>query len=93
MSQLSLASTVSVNADILESRVDDETVLMDVVSGHYYGLDEVASTIWENLKSPITVEKLIGDLACEFRTTPEAIESDVLEFLEEGSENELVEIS
>jgi hypothetical protein len=51
---------------VVQSRIDDEVVMMDIESGFYFGLNSVASVIWELLKDGKTVDELAEYLITEY---------------------------
>lgn len=59
--------TYTCSDNILETRIDEEIVLLNLDGGLYYGLEPVASRIWELLaEKPRTFDSLIGTLMDEF---------------------------
>tara|TARA_R110000751_G_scaffold23307_4_gene64740 strand:- start:167 stop:448 length:282 start_codon:yes stop_codon:yes gene_type:complete len=73
---------------VLEARVsDDELVLLGPESEAYFGLDAVASDVWERLESPMSVGALVAALAADYDAPPERIAADLhpaIEALVEG---------
>lgn len=69
------------NGDVLNTDLDDETVMMDIDQGRYYGLNDTGTRIWALLEDPIEVRDLCGRLAAEFEVAPEHCEQDVVAFL------------
>jgi hypothetical protein len=51
---------------VVQSKIDDEVVMMDIESGFYFGLNSVASIIWELLKDGKTVDELAEYLITEY---------------------------
>lgn len=68
-----------------------ETVLMSVEKGMYYGLDEVASRIWDLLASPIAVSDLCDRLILEYDVDRRTCERQVTAYLEDLRQEGLVE--
>ena len=59
----------------------ERTVLLDARSGHYYGLDELASRIWSLMQeghAPHHITELLYD---EYDASREELESDVAGFI------------
>ena len=56
---------------VVQSRIDDEVVMMDIESGFYFGLNSVASVIWELLKAEKTVIELVDFLITEYEVNYE----------------------
>jgi hypothetical protein len=44
---MNLNDTFSVSAQVMARRVGNETVLLDLASGTYFGLDPVGARIWQ----------------------------------------------
>lgn len=76
--------------DMLFSSIDDEVVMMSVESGEYYGLNAVASRIWELLESPCTFGRLVNQLLREFDIDEETCRRDVLVFLDRMLKKDLI---
>jgi hypothetical protein len=71
--------------------MDGELVMMGHEQGEYYGLKDVAASLWEHLAEPRTADELCGLVADEYDVTADACRADVLAFLEELSAKELIE--
>lgn len=81
------------NADIIDSQIDDEVVMMDVEKGAYFGMNPVGSVIWENLASPQTIDELVTKLTDEYDISIKDCKAEVLPFVEQLSKiNLLVEV-
>lgn len=64
-----------------ESAVGDETVLLHLVNGTYYGLDAVGTRIWAMLKGGVTTTNICLRLAEDYGIDLPTIEADVSDFL------------
>ncbi len=73
--------------EILSTDLDQETILMSIDAGAYFGLAGTARWIWEKLESPITYSTLVDEVLKEYNITPEACAADLQVFLE-GMERE-----
>ena len=76
--------------DMVFSHIDDEVVMMSIETGEYYGLNPVASRIWELLEKPYTFDRLIHILMQEFDIDETSCYKDVTRFLEQLTEKKLV---
>lgn len=65
----------------LTNPLGEETVLLDLQTGDYLGLDPVASTIWAQLKTPQTLVSILARLQEEYEVGEEECRRDTLEFL------------
>jgi hypothetical protein len=69
------------NRELLDSKIDDEYVMMSIENGEYYGLNKIASRIWELLDNPQPFKKLINKLLSEYDVGREECEEDVKKYL------------
>jgi len=76
---LTPADRFTVPADVMARAVGTETVLLDLASGTYFGLDEVGTRVWELLQEGKALGDVCAAMASEFEAPPDEIESDVLE--------------
>ncbi len=76
----------------VEAPVDDELVMADIDRGKYYGLNDIATAIWQNLETKITVEDLCAKLCQSYDVTPEQCAADVLAFLKELETRKLISV-
>ena len=67
------------------------TVLLDSRSGHYYGLDEVGSRIWNLAEAGFPPSTIAAKLAQEYDAPEEKLERDVLDFIKELKHSRLLE--
>jgi hypothetical protein len=69
--------------NLLSTELDQETVLMSIDAGAYYGLEGPARSIWEILETPLTFSALVDRLVEEYQVSPETCAADLERFLEE----------
>ena len=70
----------------------DQYVLMHVSGGKFFGLDGVATTIWQRMERPIAVSDLCAGCVADFDGDPYVIEADILRLLETLATHGLIEI-
>ena len=88
---IGLDTTLSRNGDILHAPVgSEETVMMSVTAGRYYGLNAVASRIWELLETPKTIAQLCAQICEEFEVDAQTCEAEVLKFVQDLIDNGIV---
>ena len=83
MSVITLDTTVVRAEGLLSTDLDEETILMSIEQGAYYGMDLTARRTWELLATPQKVSQLCMRLAEEYNVDPEVCSPDILAFLEE----------
>lgn len=89
---LSLTSTICRSEDQLSTEIDNETVLMSIEQGCYYGLDTIGTDIWRRLDKPVTVSDLCAALSEEYDADIETIRNDVLMLLNQLAVKGLVDV-
>ena len=67
--------------DVLFQEVSGETVLLDLDSEQYFGLDEVGTRIWALLNEGQGVAAIVETLLTEYEVEREQLEADVRELL------------
>jgi hypothetical protein len=72
---------LSPSADVLSRVLDGEAVLLDLGSGSYFGLNDVATRAWELIGAGTTRARLRATLLEEFDVAPEALDADLGELL------------
>ena len=81
------------NNEVFASEIDDEVVMMNIQSGKYFGMDAIGSRIWQLVEEKIQVKEIIAQLLEEYNVTEEQCSNDVLEFLNELYEQNLVQVT
>jgi hypothetical protein len=67
----------------IESRVGEETVILHLENGTYYGLDPVGTRIWALIKDGLDGAAICARLESEFDVSPEVLRADVARFLDD----------
>ncbi len=76
--------------DAVESRVGDETVLLHLKSGTYFGLDPMGTRIWAMLKDGLAPQAICERLTQEFDVANDIVEADTRRFLSELKANDIL---
>ena len=71
--------------------VEDETVLLDLARGIYFGLDSVGKLIWESVEEH-NLGQVAAIVAAEYEIDEARAKTDVFQFAGELLENGLLEI-
>lgn len=90
---IELNSIVVQNSNLDAVDMDGEKVMMNLERGKYYGLNSIASRIWELIDKPQLVKNLIMGLLMEYDVDEKICEKNVLTFLEKMYKEELIHIS
>ena len=72
--------------------LDGQAVILSLVTGKYYGLDEVGSRVWALIQEPKTMSELQNLLLSEFDVEPCVCERDLSNLIQELQDVGLVHI-
>jgi hypothetical protein len=80
------------NAEIIQSKIGEEVVMLDMESGFYFGLNSVASIIWGMMKDGITFEVLCNQLMEQFDVERSVCEADTQELIDQLLEKKIIRV-
>lgn len=87
---LQMTSRVSASPDVMARAIGDETVLLHLSHGSYFGLDAVGTRIWQLIGTPVTLAELRDALTSEFDVSAQQMEADLLELMGELQQRQLI---
>ena len=79
---ISFSDRVTVPDDILISHLQDESVILNLDSERYYGLDDVGTRFLSVLTTSETIETAYERLRGEYDVDPHALRNDLLALVE-----------
>lgn len=85
--------SITISKDVLVQELAGETVLLDLASENYFGLDAVGTRVWQLLNKGEEGSVLIDTLLCEYEVEREVLEKDIAALLERLREAGLIEIA
>ncbi|HEF7294283.1 TPA: lasso peptide biosynthesis PqqD family chaperone [Bacillus cereus] len=91
--KISLYCVVNQNEGTIVSDMDGEKVMMSVRNGKYYNLGRMGGEIWELMKSPVEVERVVSVLMSQYDVAQNDCENQVLSFLEGLYKDELIQVT
>ena len=77
---MDLDTRLTAPPQVLSRLVGDETVLLNLESGIYFGLDGVGKSIWEAVSERKTLAETIDVIVAEYDVSEQQAQNDVLEF-------------
>ena len=75
----------------VNQKVGDELVILNLESGHYFGLDEIGARMVELIGKHGEVDKVVACLVEEYDASQSQIKDDLEELLNELLKNKLIE--
>ena len=89
---ISTTTQVKAGTDQVSCELNQETAILDMKTGVYYGLDPVGARVWELIQQPQTAASIIESLLDEYEVPSEECTRDVLALLTDMREHALIEI-
>ena len=92
MTALTLDSLITHHSDHVHTEVDGEVLMMHIMTGAYFNLDEVGSFIWRQISQPVTVRALCDAIQARYDVDRQTCEKDALLFIEDLLQDGLVTV-
>jgi len=78
--------------NLLSAGLEGETVLMNIQTGNYFGLDSLGAEVLQHLEVPVTIDALSRTLEAEFDADAATIREDLLYLFNQMLEYGLIEV-
>ena len=78
---MQLDTKLSIPPQVMSRLVGDETVLLDLSSGLYFGLDGVGKRIWESLAEHQSLGDAVAVIVAEYDVDEAQAQADVVAFV------------
>ena len=89
---VSFDQRISVPADVLVQELEGESVLLNLKSERYFGLDEVGTRMWAVLSKSESIQQAYDALLAEYDVEPDVLRRDLLHLIDKLIEHGLVEM-
>lgn len=90
--EISLASLVKINEEVLFQELRGEAVLLNLKSGVYLGLDTVGTCIWNLLRQHSRLQDVLDAMLREYDVGEERCAHDLLKLVSEMEQHGLAEV-
>lgn len=87
---MKLSDRVTVPSQVMDRSVGDETVILNLESGTYYGLDPVGTRMWQLLGEGKSLGEVCDVMLEEYDVAREQLEQDLLKLAGELAEHRLI---
>jgi hypothetical protein len=87
---MTLSDKLDIPEQVMARQVGEETVILDLASGTYFGLDAVGARIWQLASEGRTLEEVCAVLVEEYDVGAQQLERDVDELANELAAHGLV---
>jgi hypothetical protein len=92
MSDLSLDVHVSIRPDVLHRDLDAESVILNLETGVYQGLNATGSRMWALMAQGRTLREVLNALKVEYDVDEQTLERDLLALVEDLRASSLVDL-
>ena len=89
---MKLSDKVTIPEQVLARQVGEETVMLDLADGTYFGLDQVGARIWQLLGEDKTIGEVCDVIMGEYDVSRHDIERDVLRLVGELADRGLMTV-
>ena len=89
---MNLNQSITLSPDALHQEVAGETVILDLASETYFGLDEVGTRVWQLLGETTELQSVFEQLLLEYEVDSDRLESDVDALLNSLNEAGLIHV-
>lgn len=89
---ISPSSIIVAVKEQVSSELAEESVILNLKSGVYYGLNAVGAWIWGQIQEPKTLSDLSEKITAEYDVDPERCERDLLALLQDLFAAQLIEV-
>ena len=90
--QISLSNKVKLSESVLMEDMAGEAIMVDLTTEEYHAFDEVGARMLTVLIESSSIQAALDTLLEEFEVTPEVLQADLLEYIEDLNCDGLVEI-
>jgi hypothetical protein len=90
---MNISDKFSISSNVLSNEVGDETVILDLASGTYFGLDPVGARLWRLIQDGKTVAEVCDVLVEEFDVSRSRVEQDALALAQDLVDKKLIRAS
>jgi hypothetical protein len=80
---MKLSDSVSFPPQVMARQVGDESVILNLETGIYFGLDRVGANIWQLMAEGKTLAGICDAMQAEYEVDREVLEEDVVRLAQE----------
>lgn len=90
---ITLDHSVTIGDGVVFREIGDESVILNLDTGIYFGLDAVGTAIWRLLQERGALRAVYEALLQQYDVAPEVLEGDLLRLMEELQAKALVHVT
>jgi hypothetical protein len=93
MSVIAGTTVVSRSPSVVAAEADGEIMMMSIVHGRYWSLDDVGTEVWRRIEPPCSFDTLVDALASEYDAERATIAADVQALLQRMLAEDVVRVT
>ena len=87
---MTLSQKFTIPGQVMARTVGDETVILDLASGTYFGLDPVGARVWQLIGEGKALAEICETMLEEYEVAQEQLQADVMRLAAELAERSLI---
>ena len=87
------SSKITISPNVVSRAVGDETVILDLESGTYFGLDSIGARVWQMMEEGRTLSEICDVMVDEYDVSRETLEQDAVRLASELAAKRLISIA
>lgn len=87
---MELINRFEIKPNVMARQVGEETVVLDLASGTYFGLDRVGARLWHLLGEGKTLSEICNVMLDEYEVSREELERDALALAQDLAARNLI---
>ena len=93
MPDITGSTVVSRSPSVVTADVDGELMMMSIVHGRYWSLDDVGTDVWQRIEPPCSFDRLVDALAAAYDAERATIAADVQALLRQMLAEDVVRLT
>ena len=89
---MKLDDRIEVSPQVVARQVGNETVLLDLASGTYFGLDPVGARMWQLIEAGKTLSEVCDQMVEEYEVARDVLERDALALVADLVAKQLISV-
>jgi hypothetical protein len=89
---LNLDQTATLSSNVVTQEINGETVLLDLASEYYFGLDEIGTRVWQLLAEKKNLRSVVSTLLSEFDVAEATLLADIDKLMQDITKQGLVSL-
>lgn len=90
--QISPTAKLKIKDNIISKDLESAKIILNLETGYYFTLNEMASWIWPLIESENNIKGIIDDICANYNVDADMVCADVNELVNELLENKIVDV-